>query len=218
MVKDATTQLQNRERAKGALLVLGGEARRILIESVRRLEASGHLSDPADIDLYSDEEVEQMLRGAQPVFHQELARRRRAFERAISAGPLPELFAGDPDNVAVQEVETGSVLEGWAASPGSARGAARVIHSLDEGDHLLEGEVIVAHSTDPSWTPLFLIAGAIVLEEGGPLSHAAIVAREFGLPAVLNVPGATRTIATGEELLVDGTAGRVSRFNGDEPA
>lgn len=218
MVSDATTQLQNRERSKAALLVLGGEARRVLIESVRRLVASGHLADPADIDLYSDEEVEQMLRGAQPVFGQELARRRRAIARAREAGPLPELFAGDPDSVTVEVAVTGSVLEGWAASPGSVRGPARVIHSLEEGDELREGEVIVAHSTDPSWTPLFLIAGAIVLEEGGPLSHAAIVAREFGLPAVLNVPGATATIVTGEELLVDGTAGRVSRLNGDEPA
>ena len=67
-------------------------------------------------------------------------------------------------------------------------------------------------ATDPSWTPLFLIAGGIVLEEGGPLSHAAIVAREFGLPAVLNVTGAMRHLEEGSEVEVDGTAGVVIRI------
>ncbi|NIP98300.1 MAG: pyruvate, water dikinase [Akkermansiaceae bacterium] len=74
----------------------------------------------------------------------------------------------------------------------------------------------MAHSTDPSWTPLFLTAGAIVLEEGGPLSHAAIVAREFGVPAVLNVADAMAVIADGEELIVDGTQGEVLRVGEQE--
>ncbi len=74
----------------------------------------------------------------------------------------------------------------------------------------------MAHSSDPSWTPLFVTASAIVLEEGGPLSHAAIVAREFGLPAVLNVPDATRHIATGERLEVDGRRGLVRRLAYEE--
>ncbi|HSR14685.1 MAG TPA: PEP-utilizing enzyme, partial [Gemmatimonadales bacterium] len=72
-------------------------------------------------------------------------------------------------------------------------------------------DILVARSTDPSWTPLFMVAGGIVLEEGGPLSHAAIVARELGLPAVLKVAGATTLIRDGEEISVDGTAGIVAR-------
>jgi pyruvate,water dikinase len=102
-------------------------------------------------------------------------------------------------------------MQGWAASPGVVRARARVLKSLAEGTKLEPGEIIVAHSTDPSWTPLFLVAGGIVLEEGGPLSHAAIVAREFGLPAVLNVAEAGQAITTGEELIVDGTTGEVRR-------
>jgi pyruvate,water dikinase len=71
------------------------------------------------------------------------------------------------------------------------------------------GEVLVARATDPSWTPLFLTAGALIVEEGGPLSHAAIVARELGLPAVLNVPGITTALSTGTEVTVDGTRGEI---------
>ena len=74
--------------------------------------------------------------------------------------------------------------------------------------------MLLAHSTDPSWTPLFLIAGAVVLEVGGPLSHAAIVAREFGLPAVLNVRKATRVLRDGETVTVDGNDGVVERDGG----
>ncbi|NNC91408.1 MAG: hypothetical protein HKN80_02825, partial [Acidimicrobiia bacterium] len=115
-------------------------------------------------------------------------------------------------NVDHVDVPTGPVMQGWAASPGVAHGRARVLTSLAAGTELEPGEIIVAHSTDPSWTPLFLVAGGIVLEEGGPLSHAAIVAREFGLPAVLNVADAAQAIETGEELIVDGTTGEVRRM------
>ncbi|MGH2649715.1 MAG: PEP-utilizing enzyme, partial [Actinomycetota bacterium] len=95
--------------------------------------------------------------------------------------------------------------------PGRVRARARIIRNLRDGARLAAGEIIVAHSTDPSWTPLFLIAGGIVLEEGGPLSHAAIVARELGLPAVLNVKGATRAIAEGEVVEIDGVEGTVTK-------
>jgi pyruvate,water dikinase len=212
MVEEATLYLRCREEAKSSLLVLGGSERRIIFEITDRLLGSGHLGSAADVELFADAELEQMLLGAEPVFRQELERRRRAFHRARDAGPLPEVFHGDPDAVGHEVARAGPVMEGWAASPGVARGRARVLASLEAGTALQPGEIIVAHSTDPSWTPLFLVAGAIVLEEGGPLSHAAIVAREFGLPAVLNVPDAVRTIATGEELLVDGTSGLVRRI------
>lgn len=212
MTEEATLYLRCREEAKSSLLVLGGAERRVIFEMADRLVASGHLAVANDIELYSDGEVEQMVRGAEPVFGQELERRRRAFMRARDAGPLPEVFRGDPDTADHGDIPTGPVMQGWAASPGIVRARARVLTSLAAGTELEPGEIIVAHSTDPSWTPLFLVAGGIVLEEGGPLSHAAIVAREFGLPAVLNVSDATQAIVTGEELIVDGTTGEVRRI------
>ena len=83
------------------------------------------------------------------------------------------------------------------------------MRDVTEAHRLSPGEILVGHSTDPSWTPLFLTAAGIVMERGGPLSHAAIVAREFGVPAVLNVKGATAQITTGTVVTVDGTAGTV---------
>ena len=80
---------------------------------------------------------------------------------------------------------------------------------LDEARQLEAGEILVTASADPSWTPLFLVAGGMVLEQGGMLSHPAIVARECGLPAVVNVPHVTRSIQTGQWVTVDGDRGRV---------
>jgi pyruvate,water dikinase len=77
------------------------------------------------------------------------------------------------------------------------------------GAHLEPGEILVAPSTDPGWTPLFLTAGGLVMEMGGANSHGAVVAREYGIPAVVGVPDATSTISTGQRITVDGTTGRV---------
>ncbi|MBI4260527.1 MAG: hypothetical protein HY658_08170 [Actinobacteria bacterium] len=210
MAADASRFLALRERAKAALLVLGGEERRIVLEAARRLEASGLLADRDDVLVLSDGELEEMLLGGEPVSAEELARRGNALARAEAGEPLPETFQGLPGIEALPPM-VGDVLRGWAASPGTVRGPARVLRALAEGRDLVPGEILVARSTDPSWTPLFLVAGGIVLEEGGPLSHAAIVAREFGVPAVLNVKGATRAIVDGDLIEVDGTAGTVTR-------
>ncbi len=209
LADDATQFLSLRERAKGALLILGGEERRLITEAARRLVASGLIARPDDVLMLSDQELTVMLVGEEPVSPDELSRRRSAFEQAKLGDPLPQTFAGHPGIEEFAPLD-GDRLEGWAASPGVTRGRVRLLSTLADGAKLEAGDVLVARSTDPSWTPLFLIAGAIVLEEGGPLSHAAIVAREFGLPAVLNVKGAMRSLEEGAEVEVNGTAGAVT--------
>jgi phosphoenolpyruvate synthase/pyruvate phosphate dikinase len=99
-------------------------------------------------------------------------------------------------------------LRGTGVSPGVASGIARVIHS-PAGARLEPGEVLVAPSTDPGWTPLFLTASALVMEMGGMTSHGAVVAREYGIPAVVGVPGATARLTSGQRVVVDGSAGTV---------
>ena len=103
------------------------------------------------------------------------------------------LLSDGTEPEATTEVATGDgALIGVAASPGEATGPARVI--LDPvGAHLEPGEILVAPSTDPGWTPLFLTAGGLVMEMGGPNSHGAVVAREYGIPAVVGVPLGHRT-------------------------
>jgi pyruvate,water dikinase len=116
------------------------------------------------------------------------------------------------------EGEAGSLLSGWAASPGRVRGPARIVEDIAAGATLEPGSVLIAVATDPSWTPVIAEAAAIVLEVGGPLSHAAIVARELGIPAVLKVNGATRAIGEGCLVEVDGFEGTVRVVEGVEVA
>jgi len=115
------------------------------------------------------------------------------------------VFVGVPEYAPVQLPEGGR-LDGWAASPGRYTGTATVVSDPDTPFE--PGSILVAEATDASWSPLFLKAGAIVVDRGGPLSHAAILARELGVPAVLNVQGASRTL-DGHRLTVDGDAGIV---------
>jgi pyruvate,water dikinase len=102
------------------------------------------------------------------------------------------------------------VVPGTAGSRGEVTASAFVARSLQEAGGIPAGHVLVTITTAPSWTPLFGIAAAIVTETGGPLSHCAIVAREYGIPAVVGAAGATQRIATGQTIRVDGTAGEVT--------
>ena len=139
-----------------------------------------------------------------------IVRSRRAELARDQARPdPPATFAGSPPPVVLPPAE-GDVLRGLAASPGVVEGRARVLVREDEMDSLLPGEILVVHTTDVGWTPLFLVAAGVVTELGGPLSHAAIVAREFAVPSVVNVPGATRAIRTGDFVRVDGDRGLVT--------
>ena len=113
----------------------------------------------------------------------------------------------------MNQVDPGDRLDGWAASGGRFTGTAVLVRRPE--DPFERDGVLVAEATDPSWSPLFVRAGAIVLERGGPLSHAAILARELGVPAVLNVAGATAL--AGRRVTVDGDRGIVSLV-GDDPA
>jgi phosphoenolpyruvate synthase/pyruvate phosphate dikinase len=100
-------------------------------------------------------------------------------------------------------------LKGTGASAGVVRGPARVALGTDDFARILPGDIIVCPSSNPSWVPVFTIAGGLVTNTGGILSHAALVAREFGLPAVVGVPDATTKIREGQTIEIDGTSGIV---------
>jgi phosphohistidine swiveling domain-containing protein len=214
LVDDATRLLAHRDELKLIALRLGGESRRTAQRAAELLHGSGRLPEPGDVELLTDLELRGVLTGG-PV-PADLAARRRAHEQDLDAERLPIAFIGDPSRPApITQTAAdgdasgdGDVLSGWAASAGRHRGAAVVVEEAASSS-LQEGDVLVAHATDPSWTPLFVRAGAIVVEEGGPLSHAAIVARELGKPAVLNVPGVVDRLREGGEVTVDGSAGTV---------
>jgi len=117
---------------------------------------------------------------------------------------IGKFFGGPPP-----ATEEPGIIRGNAGSPGRARGPARVVRSLAEADRLRPGDVLVAETTAPPWTPLFASAAAIVTDTGGILSHCAVVAREYGIPAVVGTGSATARISDGQLLEVDGGAGLV---------
>jgi len=114
-----------------------------------------------------------------------------------------------PQPKAVVKEVSGKVFEGIGVAAGQATGAVRLITHPREGHLLQPGEILVAPSTDPAWTPLFLRASGLIMEMGGTISHGAIVAREYGIPAVVNVPGAMKALQDGEIVTVDGDEGGV---------
>src|SRR2546423_169346 len=139
-----------------------------------------------------------------------VAERREIYRREQGRRHIPRVLLSDGTDAETElPAATDSAIRGTPASPGVARGVARVIRS-PVGARLEPGEVLVAPSTDPGWTPLFLTAGALVMEMGGMMSHGAVVAREYGIPAVVGVPDATDRITTGEHVTVDGSAGTVA--------
>lgn len=208
LVDDATALLRLRERAKVAVLDVGGLVRAVHRELGRRLTAEGLLPDPGEVDLLTDAE----LRGVDPFpGPARLARRRRAQAGARAAGSLPERFRGLPPPT-VGVLPAGDRITGVGASGGRWTGRARAVRDPASG-RLRTGEVLVAETTDAGWSPLFVEAGAIVVERGGPLSHAAIVARELGMPAVLAAEGAMAAL-DGHVVTVDGDEGVVVVHHG----
>jgi phosphohistidine swiveling domain-containing protein len=133
--------------------------------------------------------------------------RRRRQERAEHAAEEPPAFLKGDDGV--RNAPTGARMEGLGVSPGRVRGKVRVIRRVADGADMQPGDVLVAHAVDPAWTPLLVNAGAIVLELGSLLSHGAVVAREYGVPGVVNIDDVSRVLRDGQEVTVDGTRGVV---------
>jgi pyruvate,water dikinase len=156
------------------------------------------------------DELVQALRTS-PADLAPLVRARRAeFARDRARPDPPATFVGAPPCVVLPPLG-GDVFRGLPASAGVVEGLARVLLSEAEMGALEPGEVLVVHATDVGWTPLFLLAAGVISELGGPLSHAAVVAREFGVPSVVNIEGVTRAIKTGDRVRVDGGTGVVER-------
>jgi pyruvate,water dikinase len=120
----------------------------------------------------------------------------------------------DPASALPPPVPDATVLKGLAVSGGVVEGVARVVLRSDEDTRVAPGEILVAPFTDPGWAPYFVAASALVVDLGGMLSHGSIIAREYGIPAVVNVGHATRRIASGMRVRVDGFRGEVTILEG----
>lgn len=217
-----------REAGRSALIAAAGCSRAICLEAGRRMVAAGLLELEDDVFHLSWADLETYLRGEWDGAGARLLvadRKRQAAEWMAVDAPEYLVLDGEgkpaelppdfrplkrrADTQVTEKRKEGLVLFGLGASAGRATGPCRVIRHPADGNTLKPGEVLVAPSTDPGWTPLFLRAGAVVTQIGGHLSHAAIVAREYGLPAVLNVPRILTSVHDAQLLTVDGDVGRV---------
>jgi pyruvate,water dikinase len=201
-----------REHTKSLLVRGSHRGRRLTRELARRMVARGQLTDLWDFYYLTWEEVKSLLRGglSKDDADTQIARRRaeQARNRQVV---LPEHFKGRPKPLRPEDVPLpgGHVLRGIPVSPGRVTGPARVIVDPREDAAIEPGEILVAPVTDAGWTPLFVAASGIVVDIGGSLSHGSTVAREYGLPAVVNVKHGTRMIRTGQTITVDGAQGIV---------
>jgi rifampicin phosphotransferase len=213
----STAWLPGRERTKTNNIRLIHEMRMPLRELGRRMVARGAFDEIEDFGFIKVDEIDEFL--ANPTSFTETVRSRRAeYERLQSLTP-PFLFVGrtdGPDTWARRDAESaelmaaGDTLAGMPGCPGTAEGIARVILDSNDPTALEPGDVLVAPITDPSWTPLFVPAAAVVVNVGAPLSHAIIVSRELGIPCVISATDATRRIPNGAKVRVDGATGLVT--------
>ena len=198
------TYLGLRETAKHYLMLGYAQIRRTLVELDRRFGLSG------GIFFLTLEDLPRLLKGEDVATT--IAERRRRRSIALSLEVPPVLFSDDLDAIGrpAPAPTEGEHFQGVPLSAGVAEGPALVLTHPGEADPPAGPYVLVCPSTDPAWVPLFLSAKALVMETGGVLSHGAIVAREFGLPAVAGLPGVVRRLRSGQRLRVDGGRGRVT--------
>jgi phosphoenolpyruvate synthase/pyruvate phosphate dikinase len=199
-----------RELPKYNLIVAIAAVRRQLAIVGADLVARGRLETPDDVFFVDLTEARAGLGGQD--LRERVAQRREAYDLELRRRHVPRVLLSDgtePEALTVTAAAPDGSLAGTPASAGRVTGTARVIQD-PVGAHLQPGEILIALSTDPGWTPLFLTAGGVVMEMGGANSHGAVVAREYGIPAVVGVPNATIRITTGQRITVDGSAGTVS--------
>jgi len=206
-----------RERIKSSNIRCHGEVRMCFAELGRRMTARGHLAHVRQIYMLLADELEGFM--AEPgSFSARLAEREQDYLSLydleppyIVNGTVPPLHQWSRrGHGAVEPVAVGDVLKGVAGSPGRATGTARILLNLADPTRLEPDDILIAPSTDPSWTPLFLVAGAVVTDIGAVGTHAVIVSRELGIPCVPSIADATKRIPDGATITVDGSLGTVT--------
>ena len=205
--------------------------RQMLLELGRRLVASGVIAEPADVFWLRFQEVRTAVEfglaapgahaaitGADRPVRAAAVEERRMLWRGQARAAAPQMLPERPwmekafgsMMPAASQRQHGDVIKGVGASSGRVTAPARVLSGPRDFGRMEPGDVLVARITTPAWTPLFAMASAIVTDVGGPLSHSSIVAREYGIPAVLGTGAATQRLATGQQVTVDGDAGTVT--------
>ena len=199
-----------RESPKFTMITMLGAVRASLLASGRELASAGVLEDAGDIFFLHHDELLSAGTGVEAGWRSLVAGRRQVHARETRRRRVPRVLLSDGRAFfgGGAKVE-GATISGTPVSPGVSIGVVRVIFD-PAGAQLSPGEILVCRGTDPAWTPLFLSAAGLVTEVGGLMTHGSVVAREYGIPAVVGVTDATTRFRTGDRVRVDGTHGTVA--------
>ena len=202
-----------RESPKFYIIQVMNVLRQGLLDNGKELVGEGKLERSDDLFYLYFNELEDFVKGEQRDWKAVVAERRREFNHEMRRRQIPRLLLSDGrafyEGMTTSEDEQGA-WRGSPVSPGIVEGYVRVVLDPHHAG-LSPGEILVCPATDPSWTPLFLAAGGLVMETGGLMTHGAIVAREYGIPAVVGVDRATELLQTGDRIKVDGNTGRIEK-------
>ena len=208
-----------RESPKFFAVRMFWQIQRALLKTGAEFVQSGELNRPDDVFFLSLSELTSFAARDERDWRSLIADRRKAYQHEMRRVQIPRLLLSD-GRAFYEGVNAGEVsdegLSGSPVSPGSVEGRVRVV--LDPtGAGLLPGEILVCPGTDPSWTPLFLTAAGLVMEIGGMMTHGAVVAREYGIPAIVGVHQATTCLHTGQLIRIDGSSGQIFLLEEPEP-
>jgi pyruvate,water dikinase len=188
-----------------------------LLAAGKRLAAQGILTQAEDIFFFYFDELKTLEMNKSSDWKKLAAERRAVYERELRRKRLPRFLLSDGtayyDAPSVGQVDQPGVITGSPVSAGVVEGLVRVVVN-PHGAQLTPGEIMVCPATDPAWTPLFLAAGGLIMEVGGMMTHGSVVAREYGIPAVVGVPEATTRLQTGQRVRVDGATGQIQILDG----
>jgi pyruvate,water dikinase len=209
MIDRVRTFIGYREYPKYGMVSRYFVYKQALLSEAERLVEANVLREKEDIFYLTLQELHDVVRTNQA--DDQLIRRRKAEFRSHEALTPPRVLTSDGEAVAGayrRDRLPAGALAGLPVSAGTVEGRARVILDMAEAD-LEVGDILVTATTDPSWTPLFIVIKGLVTEVGGLMTHGAVIAREYGLPAVVGVERATRLIEDGQRIRVHGTDGYV---------
>jgi phosphoenolpyruvate synthase/pyruvate phosphate dikinase len=188
-----------------------GIVRNEILASGAEFADAGIIEKPEDLFFLHFSELEALAKEESRDWKQIIAERRAIHERENRRKQVPRVLVSDGrafyEGLGVL-ADTDTVISGSPVSPGVAEGIVRVIFDPRQAQ-LAPGEILVCPGTDPAWTPLFMAAGGLVTEVGGMMTHGSVVAREYGIPAVVGVHQATSRLKDGQRVRIDGTAGKI---------
>ncbi|MFN2109232.1 MAG: PEP/pyruvate-binding domain-containing protein, partial [Anaerolineae bacterium] len=202
-----------RESPKFTAIRLFDVMRQALLKSGQTLVEAGTLAQPDDVFFLYFAELEELAANENHDWVGIVRERRQAYAREQRRRQIPRLLLSDGQTFyegarSTDAAEATNALTGSPVSPGVVEGVVHIVFNPHNAQ-LAPGEILVCPGTDPSWTPLFLAAGGLVMEVGGLMTHGGVVAREYGIPAVVGIPDVTRRLKTGQRIRVDGTTGQV---------